>query len=159
MFISCEAFLFSISIACQLCGSTILTFKCISFGRKDVIKMFIGKGLVEKETNTNEIIYDKNAFKETYRKMYLSKSSLLSITVGYALSIFDSARDTSRCIIFLMTAIFTVMLIFIISLLVNIKIKHLSSADINITSADLDSLGIKANLENTSNEEVDKICQ
>ena len=74
-------YIFAISF--QVSGTLQLLISFVSTKRDDIIRRFIGKGLLFRDNNTKKIEYDKSAYKYEYKTAYLNKCSFIYIFIGY----------------------------------------------------------------------------
>ena len=150
--------LYIFSISFQIAGAVLLIISALSIKREDVIKKFINKTIISLESNTGEVIYDKTEFKNTFKQAYLTGFSFSYICLGYLLGIFANIKDFNKWIILFLIIIITTILVIIAYYSTNSIIKKSSNINKEITIDELKELGLEVNIENISNDEIDKIC-
>lgn len=150
-----EYVFYIVAVALQLSGSIILLIGSFSTKRSKVICEFSKKGLIERDNDTNDIFYDKEAFCDEFYKPIINKSAFLLLSTGYLLSIFGHMERESR----LLTSVYVIVLSIIIvglSVCISRKIARNFSKE-DITNKELTELNITPNLENISNKELDNM--
>ena len=86
------------SIALQVSGALLLVWYATSAKRENVIRRFFGNGIVTNDSETNEIVYDEEAFFQEYKITYISKWSFIYILAGYVLGVFGKLpNDSINC--------------------------------------------------------------
>lgn len=149
--------IYALSISLQVAGALMLMINSLSTKRKKVIQRFVGHTLIYRDNNTNEITYNENVFRDTYRVAYLSKFAFLYIAVGYFIGIFATIAAGSKAITAIGVLLFTIVFIALAYLVVRLILKYSKEINCKITNAELEELGIEPDLENISEGVIDKI--
>ena len=76
------------AIALQVAGALLLLVFAVSTKRETIVRGFASNKLVLENGNTEEISYNKEAFKQYYRNAYLSKCAFFYIVAGYFFGVF-----------------------------------------------------------------------
>lgn len=143
-----------LSISFQLAGALLLMVNVLSTKRDKVIRRFVGRGTLYRDNNTNEISYDKNALKDTFKDAYLSKLAFLYIAVGYFMGVFGSVNGYCKMITAITIIIATALLILLSHLAVYFILKFSKKVNRELSNEELTALGIEPDIENISNEEI-----
>jgi hypothetical protein len=148
-------YIFSISL--QIAGALLLIFFLISTKRENIIRNFFGRGIILKNGNTKEIIYNKEAFLEEYRNAYLNKCSFIYIAVGYVLGIFGELKPECKLVAFFMVVLLSMLIMFLSIFGSKFLVKIFIKKSGDITDDELKKLGIEPDLESISNENIDSL--
>lgn len=152
-----ETIIYIISIGLQLSGAIILLIGSVSTKRASIIKQFAGKGIIHRDNNTNELVYNKDAFRQEYKKAILNKFAFGILSIGYLLGIWGEMKFLKKELIMLLVVIVTIAIIgtcYSVSCIVSRKCSNKV-----ITNEELLKLNIEPDIENIYNEEIDKICK
>lgn len=149
--------IYILAISFQLAGALLLMVNVLSTRRDRVIRRFVGKGILYRDNNTNEISYDEKALKDTFKEAYLSKFAFLFIAVGYVLGVFESPGNVCRELMAGIIVLVSVFIIAISHLIVCAILKFSKKVNRKLTNQELIALGIEPDIENISNEEIDKL--
>lgn len=124
--------IYIISIALQLAGALIL-FKYSALSRRnDVIKRFVRSN--PNTVENNYLQYDKEEFRDEYRKTYLSKLSFAYIAAGYIIGIFAYISDGNRFVTMIIIIVLTAVIIITTYLGVNFFVNHSKNIEKTITA-------------------------
>ena len=150
--------LYILSVSLQVAGALLLMLNVLSTKREKVIRRFVGKGLLCRDNNTNAISYDQNALKAVFQEAYLSKFAFAYIIMGYLFGVFGTIASEYRNIIATAIVAATALLILLSYLVVYLILKFSKKVNREISNEELISLGIEPDIENISNEEINRIC-
>lgn len=146
--------IYIVAISFQLAGALLLLLYSISAKRENVIRRFASKCLIYRDNNTNEIQYDKEALKSSFRDAWLNKLSFGLIALGYLIGIFGEIGQTDKLLIFPYVVILTELIMFASYFMVICIIKYSSKVNKELSNDELNTLGIKPDIENCNNEEL-----
>lgn len=149
-----DVVIYVIAISFQLSGALLLAFYSISAKRKNVIKRFAGKCLITRDNNTNEITYDREALKITFRDAWLNKIAFTLIALGYLFGVFGEIGEKSKILISISIVMGTVLMMAISHFIVACIIKYSSKVNQELTNDELYKLGIDPDIENISDKEI-----
>ena len=149
--------IYILAISFQLAGALLLMVNVLSTRRDKVIRRFVGKGMIYRDNNTNEISYDETALKDTFKEAYLSKLAFLFIAIGYVLGVFKSPDSDCRMWLALIIIFVSIFIIATSYLVVNAITKFSKKVNRKLPNQELLALGIEPDIENISNEEIDKL--
>lgn len=149
--------IYVLSVSLQVAGALMLMINSLSTKRAKVIQRFAGHTLIWRDNNTNEISYDEEVFKDTYKEAYLSKFAFLYIAMGYFMGIFAIIDVESKVMIAVGVVILTIAFIVLAYLVVRLILKYNKKITCKITNEELEELGIEPDIENISNDEIEKM--
>ncbi len=149
--------LYILSTAFQIAGALLLMINSLSTRRDRVIRRFAGNGIIHKDNNTNKLSYNKDAFRETFKEAYLNKCAFLFIAIGYSLGIFGNLEGNPKCLALIIIYIATAAIMTLTYFIINLIIKNKKEINNEITSSELEKLGIKPDTETISNELIDAL--
>ena len=150
-----ETIIYIVSVGCQLAGALVLLIESSSAKRKNVVKRFIGKGIVFRDNNTNEIYYDKHSFYLEYKKTLLNKMAFGLLSVGYVMGVWGESVTLNESAIALAVGATSVLLMIICHLFTSAIAKAKSKRE--ITNEELIDLKIEPHIENISNDDIDAL--
>ena len=105
--------LYVISISLQMAGALLLMVNSLSTKREDAIKKFFNHTITELDGNTNEVKYNEEEFKDTFKQIYLTIFSFIYICFGYILGIFGNIENANKLCVLVKIILLTVCLIII----------------------------------------------
>jgi hypothetical protein len=146
-----------LAISLQVAGALLLMVHAVSAKRSKVIRRFSGRGLIYKDGNTGELSYDKEAFKDSFKDVYLNKSAFAFIALGYALGVFGENKSDNRLIVLLCIIASTGILIIAAQLIVSLVVKNKKNAKFELTDEELVKAGKSADIGSISNEGLQEI--
>ena len=88
--------IYIIAISLQISGAVQLSLSFVSTKRDNVIRNFIGKGIISRDNNTKTVYYDKKAYKQVFKSAYLNKFSFIYIFLGYLLGIWGTIEKNQN---------------------------------------------------------------
>ena len=150
-----ETLIYIISISLQLSGGILLMTYSFSTQRLNVIKYFAGKGIILKNGDTSEIIYNESAFKNSFRTAYNTKFSIMFIIMGYFLGVFGNIEGCNKFFISVSIVVFTILIISFTYVIIEKIILKSNEINKKITSEELELAGIKPDMESISSCEMD----
>lgn len=145
-------YIFAISF--QVSGALQLLISFVSTKRDDIIRRFIGKGLLFRDNNTKKIEYDKSAYKYEYKTAYLNKCSFIYIFIGYLIGVWGIVDNTQRLWAFIFIIILTTLILFITNFVISLYLNKSKNINREITNNDLERLHLEPDIENISNKEI-----
>lgn len=146
-----------VAISLQVSGALQLLLSFVSTKRDNVIRNFIGKGIISRDNNTKIIDYDKKAYKQVFKSAYLNKFSFIYIFLGYLLGIWGTIEKESKSKATIFIILTTIVILTISNLLITLYVKKSKKVNREITNEDLERLQIQPDIENISNEEIEKL--
>ena len=146
-----------VAISLQVSGALQLLLSFVSTKRDNVIRNFIGKGIISRDSNTKIIDYDKKAYKQVFKSAYLNKFSFIYIFWGYLLGIWGTIEKESKSKATIFIILTTILILTISNLLITLYVKKSKKVNREITNEDLERLQIQPDIENISNEEIEKL--
>lgn len=149
--------IYILSISLQVAGALMLMINSLSTKRSKVIQRFAGHTLIYRDNNTNEITYDEEVFKNTYKDAYLSKFAFFYIALGYFIGIFATINEELKVILAVGVLILTSVFIALAYIIAGLIIKYNKKINCKISNKELDELGIEPDIENISNDEIERI--
>lgn len=147
--------IYILSLSFQVAGALLLLFFAKSTKRENVVRNFVGNGIIKIDNNTMELDYDTNAFKENYRVAYLNKFAFLYIAIGYILGVFGCIEWKSKIVVAILIIFGTIIIMVITYACVNCLIKYLKDSNKKITNEELMKFGIKPNIGTISFDKID----
>lgn len=154
-----DFFIYILAISLQVSGALLLLIKSLSTKKEDLIIRFKGNGNIYKDNNTDEISYDKEAFKKIYENTLINRWSFGFIFCGYLIGVFGSIdNNCNKCkvIAFTFILLFTIMLTRIIK--VGIE-KYSEKKCFVIRKENLDEAKVEADIEIISNKEIGELFE
>lgn len=152
-----DVVIYIIAISFQLSGALLLVLYSISTKRRNVIKRFAGKCLIYRDNNTNEITYDKDALKITFRDAWLNKIAFTLIALGYCFGVFGEIDEKNKNLIAIVIVLLTVIIMVLSYFIVACIIKYSPNINKELSNEELSELGVEPDIENLSNKEIDDI--
>lgn len=146
-----------VAISLQVSGALQLLLSFVSTNRDDIIRNFIGKGIVSRDNNTKTIGYDKNAYKQEFKTAYLNKFSFAYIFLGYLLGVWGTVEKESKLMATLFIVLITFLILAVSNILIALFVKKSKKVNKEITNEDLERLHIEPDMENISNEEIENM--
>lgn len=146
-----------VAISLQVSGALQLLLSFASTKRDNVIRNFIGKGIISRDSNTKIIDYDKKAYKQVFKSAYLNKFSFIYIFWGYLLGVWGTIEKESKSKATIFIILTTILILTISNLLITLYVKKSKKVNREITNEDLERLQIQPDIENISNEEIEKL--
>lgn len=155
MSISCLSIfnvIYIFSISFQIAGALLLLLYLVSTKRENVIRRFVGKGLLTRKGDMVE--YNQDAYKNEYHIAYLNKLSFLLIAVGYLISIFGCIESVNKLLVLAGILLSTSLIMFLSVKGTSFLVNRLKSND-KITNKDLKDFDIKPDVDFITSEEID----
>ncbi len=149
--------IYIIAISLQISGAVQLSLSFVSTKRDNVIRNFIGKSIISRDNNTKTVYYDKKAYKQVFKSAYLNKFSFIYIFLGYLLGIWGTIEKESKHKAAIFIILTTILILTITNLLISLYVKNSKEVNREITNEDLERLHIRPDIENISNEEINKL--
>ncbi|MBD5151789.1 MAG: hypothetical protein HDT16_04665 [Oscillibacter sp.] len=152
--------IYIIAISLQLSGALLLLWKAVSTKRNNLIKSFAKSKVITYDSNTGEIIYNKDAFIETCENAFLNKAAFLYISIGYFLGIWgeigpDNNKIITAVIIFSISALEIVLTCLVVSIIC----EHCTKITTPITYDELITLNLDVNQSTISFDEIDELTK
>ena len=129
----------------------------LSTKRKKVIQRFAGNGIIARDNDTNEILYNEKAFKDSFKDAYLNKCSFAFIALGYFTGVFG-AINYNKALVGVLIVLVTALIMGATYLIVNQIISHSKVINKRITNEELELAGVEPDIEDISSDEIDKIA-
>ncbi|MCR5189639.1 MAG: hypothetical protein K6C97_11960 [Treponema sp.] len=152
-------FIYILAISLQVSVALLLLIKSLSTKKENLLIRFKGSGNIYKDNNTNEISYDKEAFKKVYENTLINRWSFGFIFSGYLIGVFGSVENNcNKCkviafaSILLLTIMFTVITKFYIE-------KYAKKHCFEITKEDFAEAKIEADMQSIPNNEIDDLFE
>lgn len=152
-------FIYILAISLQVSGALLLLIKSLSTKKEDLIIRFKGNGNIYKDNNTDEISYDKEAFKKIYENTLINRWSFGFIFCGYLIGVFGSIDNNwNKCkviafaSILLLTIMFTLITKFYIE-------RYAKKHCFEIRKEDFAEAKIEADMQSIPNNEIDDLFE
>ncbi len=137
MMMCSKLIIYVFAVSFQIAGAVILLLKYCRNTRQRIIKEYYpGAGIANNDGEDNAIL-EVRYVRECVREIYLSRSALAHIALGYALSIFGEKGKAPSICVFLGVLIATLVLIAITYFMVKGLAKVKCKEDIKIPYTDL----------------------
>ena len=143
-----------ISISLQIAGALLLVIFAISTKRRKVVERFVNKDMVFEDGNTNEISYNKEELKQTFKVAYLSKLSFFYIALGYLVGIWGENKELSNITITIAIIGVTAIIMLASYFIVEQILKYSKKVNKKLTCKELKEYGINSTMVSISNKEI-----
>ena len=153
-----ETIIYIISISLQLAGALLLMIFVLSTKREKVIQRFAGNGIIARDNNTNEILYNEKAFKDSFKNAYLNKCSFAFIALGYFMGVFG-AINYNTALVGILIVLCTGLIMGATYLIVNQIVSHSKVINKKITNEELSLAGVEPDIEDIPNDEIAKLFE
>ena len=153
-----ETIFYIISISLQLAGALLLMIFVLSTKREKVIQRFAGNGIIARDNNTNEILYNEKAFKDSFKNAYLNKCSFAFIALGYFMGVFG-AINYNKALVGILIVLCTGLIMGATYLIVNQIVSHSKVINKKITNEELSLAGVEPDIEDIPNDEIAKLFE
>lgn len=135
-----ETTIYILSISLQVAGALLLLIHSLSTEKKAVLKRFTASKLITHNSTTNELSFDKKAYKNEYKVAYFSKCAFLFIALGYFGSIFGTNDKMCKCTIAIITLCLTILIMLATTLIVSLILKYSRKCNEEIKIDDLNKI-------------------
>lgn len=143
------------AITLQLSGALLLILNAFSTKRSNLVKSFAKSKILHRDNNTNKILYNKSAFCEMCKNIYLNKCAFVYIFVGYVVGIFGEIGDRKKITALVCIVITSIIILVLSHFAVNVICKYSKKVNEEITNDELLDLGIEPDSENISIKEIE----
>lgn len=150
-----EVIIYIISIGCQISGAIILLLDSFSARRESVLKRFVGRGLVFRDNNTNELKYDEKAFGQEFRVAILNKFAFGFLAIEYLVGIWGNIGCFNKWVVMMSIIAITVFLVVVCYGISCLFAKNRCKKE--ITNDELEKFGLEPDIENISNKQIEEI--
>ena len=148
--------IYCLSIAFQLAGALVLLIYGVSTKRTTILSSFSDNVFIGLDGNTKEVNDLSIPIKSKFKQAFLNKSAFICLAIGYLLGVFGSIDETERFLSLLIIIAFTILIIIGIHIIVRISLKQAKVIN-SVTISELEQVGIKPNVESSSNEDIQKL--
>lgn len=135
-----ETTLYILSISLQVAGALLLLIHSLSTKKEAVLKRFTTSKLITHNSTTNELSFDKEAYKNEYKVAYFSKCAFLFIALGYFGSVFGTNDKMCKCTIAIITLGLTILIMLATTLIVSLILKYSKKCNEEIKIDDLNKI-------------------
>ena len=149
--------LYIIAISLQVSGALLLLIKYLSTKKENLIIRFKGNGIIIKNNNTNEITFDKEAFRKLYENTLINRWAFGYIFFGYLIGVFgsiDNNCNKEKVIAFVAILLLTIMLTIIIKSGIE---KYSKKQCFEVEKETFDAAKVEVDIENIPTKEIDDL--
>lgn len=140
-----EKYIYILSISLQVSGALLLMLFSLSTRRKQVVKRFISKNLVIRDSN-EKLTYDVKELKNTFRIAYLNKFSFGFIAMGYLLGIYGDLNNANLLCVTIWVILGSLLLMAIAYILTSLILKFSKIAQRTLTEMELKQYDLEPNI-------------
>lgn len=143
-----------LSISLQVAGALLLLIHSLSAKKEAVLKRFTASKLITHNGTTNELSFDKKAYKNEYKVAYFSKCAFFFIALGYFGSIFGTNDNMCKCTIAIITLGLTILIMLATTLIISLITKYSKKCNEEIKIDDLNKIGKVPDIGTISTEDI-----
>lgn len=151
-----KVLLYIISISLQISGALLLMLFSLSTNRKKVIKNFINKDIITKDSD-ERIDYNKEELKETFKTAYLNKFSFGFIALGYLIGVIGEIDYSYKLVIILGIIIFTLIFMILAYLIVHFIMKYSKEVNKELTEEEMIAYNIDPTITMVTQNDIDEL--